>query len=223
MCLFCEVDPELVPFNWVRTLHSSNLSQNILDKATIWSDDRKKWEIHRGKVEEQCKPRGSKLIAATQYKKCSLKVIWNSQSTSKVQANHWCMRMARRREGHGSQGRYSPRSKESKSLSKVFGRRPGLANRRTSDRNCNSLVQQGLSKINYADSQYGNCSSRTAIQQGSTQIHKVFSLKYLAVRRSKHCLEFSFAWGRLKISKWMFHSCTIFEAFLINSLRFSEV
>ena len=67
--------------------------------------------------------------------------------------------MTRRREGHGSQERYSPRSKESKSLSKVFGRRPGLAYRRTSDRNCNSLVQQRLSKINYADSQYSNCSS----------------------------------------------------------------
>ena len=31
------------------------------------------------------------------------------------------------------------------------------------------------------------------------------------------------AWGRLKISRWPFHSCTIFEAYLINSLRFSEV
>ena len=77
----------------------------------------------------------------------------------KVQANHWCMGMTRRREGHGSQERYSPRSKESKSLSKVFGRRPGLAYRRTSGRNCNSLVQQRLTKINYADSQYSNCSS----------------------------------------------------------------
>ena len=36
--------------------------------ATTSSDDRKKWEIHLGKVEEQCKPRGSKLVAATQYK-----------------------------------------------------------------------------------------------------------------------------------------------------------
>lgn len=32
------------------------------------ADDCKKWEIHLGKVEEQCKPRGSKLVAATQYK-----------------------------------------------------------------------------------------------------------------------------------------------------------
>ena len=42
--------------------------QNILDKATISSDDHKKWEIHLGKVEEQCKPRGNKLVVATQYK-----------------------------------------------------------------------------------------------------------------------------------------------------------
>ena len=36
--------------------------------ATLSSDDRKKWEKHLEKVEEQCKPRGSKLVAATQYK-----------------------------------------------------------------------------------------------------------------------------------------------------------
>lgn len=42
--------------------------QNILNKAAISSDDHKKWEIHLGKVEEQCKPRGNKLVVATQYK-----------------------------------------------------------------------------------------------------------------------------------------------------------
>ena len=45
---------------------SGERRQNILDKATISSDNRKKWEIHLGKVEEQCKPRGSRLVAATQ-------------------------------------------------------------------------------------------------------------------------------------------------------------
>ena len=45
----------------------------------------------------------------------------------------------------------------------------------------------------------------------------------ICVRRSKYCLEFSFAWGRLKISKWTIHLCSNFEAYLINSLRFSEV
>ena len=78
----------------------------------------------------------------------------------KEQEIHWCMQMARRREGHGSQERYSSRSKESKRLSKVFGRRPGLAYRRTTDRrNCNSHVQQRLSKINSADSEYRNSST----------------------------------------------------------------
>ena len=37
------------------------------------------------------------------------------------------------------------------------------------------------------------------------------------------CLEFSIAWGRLKISRWTFHSCTIFEAYLINSLPFLKL
>ena len=36
-------------------------------------------------------------------------------------------------------------------------------------------------------------------------------------------IEFSITWGRLKISRWPFHSSAIFEAYLINSLRFCEV
>ena len=42
----------------------------------------------------------------------------------------------------------------------------------------------------------------------------------ISVRRSKNCLEFSIARGRLKISRWPFHSHTIFEAYLINSYDF---
>ena len=45
----------------------------------------------------------------------------------------------------------------------------------------------------------------------------------ISVRRGKNCLEFSIACGRIKISRWPFHSCTIFEAYLTNSLRFSQV
>ena len=45
----------------------------------------------------------------------------------------------------------------------------------------------------------------------------------ISVRRSKYCQEFSIFWWRLKVSIWPFHSCTIFEAYLINSLRFPEV
>ena len=45
----------------------------------------------------------------------------------------------------------------------------------------------------------------------------------ISVRRSKYRLEFCITWGQLKISGWPFHSCTAFEAYLKNSLRFSEV
>ena len=49
----------------------------------------------------------------------------------------------------------------------------------------------------------------------------------ISVRRSKNSLKFSIAWERLKIARWPFpfmsHSCTIFEAYLINSLRFVSV
>ena len=45
----------------------------------------------------------------------------------------------------------------------------------------------------------------------------------ISVRGSKYCLAFSNIWGWLKISWWLFHSCTILEAFPINPLPFSEV
>ena len=41
----------------------------------------------------------------------------------------------------------------------------------------------------------------------------------VSVRRSKNCLEFSIAWGRLKISRWPFHSCTIFVLFCCHRNR----
>ena len=53
--LMTKADPEFVClciYQW-----SGERGQNILDKVTISSDDRKKWEIHLGKVEEQWKPR----------------------------------------------------------------------------------------------------------------------------------------------------------------------
>ena len=50
----------------------------------------------------------------------------------------------------------------------------------------------------------------------------LFSVKYL-FGGSKYSLEFSIAWGRLKICRWSFRSCTTFDAYLINSPRFSEV
>ena len=45
----------------------------------------------------------------------------------------------------------------------------------------------------------------------------------ISPRRSKCCRKLSSTWGQLTVSMWPFHSCTIFEAYLINLLRFSEV
>ena len=58
----------------------------------------------------------------------------------------------------------------------------------------------------------------------SGQEHPTTVFCKISVWRSKFCLEFSFTW--LKIFRWPFHSCKIFEAhliLLINSLWFSEV
>ena len=58
-----KADPEftcLCIYQW-----SGERGQNILD---IPNPDFKKWEKHLEKLEEHCKPRGSKLVAATQYK-----------------------------------------------------------------------------------------------------------------------------------------------------------
>ena len=55
---------------------------------------------------------------------------------------------------------------------------------------------------------------------GGTQ--RLYSVK-LSVQKSKYCLRFSITWGLLKISRWPFHSCTVFEAYLINSLWISDV
>ena len=61
-----KADPEftcLCIYQW-----SGERGQNILDKATFVEADLKKWEKHLQKLEEHCKPRGSKLVAATQCK-----------------------------------------------------------------------------------------------------------------------------------------------------------
>ena len=42
----------------------------------------------------------------------------------------------------------------------------------------------------------------------------------ITLRRSKECLQFSIPWGRLRISRWPFHSYKIFVAYLINPLQF---
>ena len=65
---------------------------------------------------------------------------------------------------------------------------------------------------------------RSHFKRLSLQGHPATALCKTSVRRSKNCLRFSIAWGRLKISRWPFHLiCTIFLAYLINSLRFFKV
>ena len=44
--------------------------------------------------------------------------------------------------------------------------------------------------------------------------HTTTVLCKISVRRSKNSLEFSIAWGMLNISRWPFHSRTIFEAII---------
>ena len=66
-------------------------------------------------------------------------------------------------------------------------------------------------------------SSHLHIFTSSRRGHPTTVFCKISVRSSKYCLEFSITWGRLKISWRPLHSCTIFEAQLINSLRFSEV
>ena len=41
--------------------------------------------------------------------------------------------------------------------------------------------------------------------------------------RSKYFLEFSNTWGWVNFFRWLFHSWTMFEAYVINSQRFCEV
>ena len=60
-------------------------------------------------------------------------------------------------------------------------------------------------------------------QPGLRGIRRLFSVKYRFGKANQYCLQFSVIWGRLKISRWQFLSCTIFEAYLINTVRFFEV
>ena len=43
-------------------------AEQIFSTRQRLTDNRKKWEKHLERVEEQCKPRGSKLVTTTQYK-----------------------------------------------------------------------------------------------------------------------------------------------------------
>ena len=54
------------------------------------------------------------------------------------------------------------------------------------------------------------------------QGHPTTVFSEISVRRGKNCLDFSIAWGRPKISRWLFHSCTILKPYLIKSLGLSR-
>ena len=58
---------------------------------------------------------------------------------------------------------------------------------------------------------------QTNILQG----HPATVFYKLSVRRSKYWLKFSVSWGRLKIARWLFHSCTIVQ-FGIKNYRWIQ-
>ena len=60
-------------------------------------------------------------------------------------------------------------------------------------------------------------------KESQAQGHPTTVLCKISVRRSKYCLKVYITWRRLKISRWRFQSDRIFDAYLINSPRFSEV
>ena len=101
----------------------------------------------------------------------------------KVQANHWCMWMARRHEGNGPQERYSPPSKESTSLSKCLEEdQDSLTAERVIEiatllynSDCRRSIMQTLSTATAAV---------TAIQQGSTTFFFVDQLSQKKVDAS---------------------------------------
>ena len=68
-----------------------------------------------------------------------------------------------------------------------------------------------------------DCNLGVTNSNKDTQGHPTTVFCKISVRRNKYCLEFSIAWGRLQISRWPFHSCTIFETYLINSQRFLKL
>ena len=59
-------------------------------------------------------------------------------------------------------------------------------------------------------------SKKPRISQG----HPTTVFCKICVRRSKYYLEFSITWGRLKSSRWPYHLCRIFEAYLITEIPF---
>ena len=87
-------------------------------------------------------------------------------------------------------------------------------------------IGQNLSGVFLSDTRGGRAWSLwkkclvtiTAFKQG----HPTTVFRKISVQRSKYWLKLSITRGRLKTSRWPFHSFTVFEAYLINSLLFFE-
>ena len=62
----------------------------------------------------------------------------------------------------------------------------------------------------------------TPVSVSTVQGHPKTLFCKISHRKSRCRLDLSFTWGRVKISRWPFPSCTIFEVHVINSLRFSK-
>ena len=88
-------------------------------------------------------------------------------------------------------------------------------------------IGQNLSGVFLSDTRGGRAWSSwkkclvtiTAFKQG----HPTTVFPKISVQRNKYWLKLSITRGRLKTSRWPFHSFAVFEAYLINSLLFFEV
>jgi len=96
------------------------------DKATVSTDDHKKLEKHLKKVEEQCKPRGSKLVAATPYKVLTEGDMEYQSMPKSAGESLMCVVGQRKLRAWLSGTLFSLWSKESECLSKVLTGRSGL-------------------------------------------------------------------------------------------------
>ena len=86
----------------------------------------------------------------------------------KVEANHWCMRCARRCEGHGPQECYSPWPKESKCSPKVLRRRLELAHGGPSSQDSTNTCSSDFQRL-ITHTLSVATTATTAIEEGSVQ------------------------------------------------------
>ena len=134
-----KADPEftcLCIYQW-----SGERGQNILDKVTFSEADLKNWEKHLEKLEEHCKPRGSKLVAATQYKVLTQGDMELPEYIEKCRQITRRMWMARERQRHGSPECNSPWTQKSNGVSEMFGREPRHTHSGQGHRDCYGHLQ----------------------------------------------------------------------------------